>query len=314
MTIENTPADTAAETPAQSAAAAAAPNQDAAATPAPTPTPEPRPAPSVEVQAVEDAKTVLDELDAAEKAPASPATEKPADPTPETKTEEPKTPTASQARRQKQREARERDQAKIAEQTARIAELEADKAAYEARIVDADNAANYDEATQTNAVNKALSAQKSAEIERAKTEQATAAAQAAAQAREDFASRGKELGGITDFEAVVFADDVPFTQDTADAVMDLENGAAIAYDLAANPDKLANLNTMTPMQRAVELGRMSATISAPKAPVKSKAPEPIKPTQDAGGPSSGKPESEMSYAEMRASLGMKVNEPGYKEK
>lgn len=279
--------------------------------------PEPVAAPSgatIEEQVVEDAATVMKEVEAAEAAPAKPEEDKAAEEAAKAKAEEaPKTETLSvnQARRQKQSLAKERDR-KIAEQNEKIARLEAEKAALESAKVDTDTAENYDEAVQTNAVNTALGAQKAAEIEQAKQERATAAREAATQARNEFAERGKKIEGVKDFEDVVFKDDIPFTPDTVAALMEIDNGPAIAYDLATKPEKLAELNELSPTQRAIKLGQMSATHTAPKPAIETKAPEPIKPTEDGGGLTTGKPESEMSYAEMRASLGMNVDKPGYK--
>lgn len=319
MSTENPTAGTAAATAA--AQPAEAPKPEVTTEAAPTAEVKTEEAPKVETPIVEDAATVLKEIEESEaSAAANPADKSEPEKTAEQEAkkeevetkEEPKKLSASALRRQKQKEAREADRARIAEQDAKIARLEAENKALQDGIVDTDTAENYDEAVQTNAVNTALGAQKTAEIEQAKREKATIAQETAIKARNEFAERGREIEGVTDFEDVVFKDDVPFTQDTVAALMEIDNGPAIAYDLATKPERLQELNALSPTQRAIKLGQMSATHSAPKPAIETKAPKPIKPTEDAGGLSTGKPESEMSYAEMRASLGMNVNKPGYK--
>ena len=257
----------------------------------------------IETPVVEDAATVLKEIEEAEAAPAAKSEEDKAAETAakkeaETK-EEAKKPSPSALRRQRQREAKEADAKRIAELEAKATRLEAEKKALEDAVVDTDDAENYDEAVQSNAINKAEAKRKTAEIEDTKRERATAAHEAATKARNEFAERGKEIEGVKDFEEVVFKDDTPFTPDTVAALMEIDNGPAIAYDLATKPDELAELNKLSPTQRAIKLGQMSATHNAPKPAIETKAPEPIKPTEDGGGLTTGKPESEMTYAEMQ---------------
>jgi hypothetical protein len=64
-----------------------------------------------------------------------------------------------------------------------------------------------------------------------------------------------------------------------DALIEAENGPAIAYWLAENPAELAKINQMSQFNQVMALGRIDAKFSEGKTPTKkvSSAPAPIKP-------------------------------------
>ena len=219
--------------------------------------------------------------------------------------------TVSQLRRKKRAELKAKAQQEITAKDTRIAELEAQVKVHTDNIVDTDTAQDYDEAILGNATHGALGAQKQAELDAARGQRDTAAANMAAKSHSEFTEKGKELEGVKDFEAVVYGQDVPFTSDTVDVLRELNNGPKMAYDLATKPDELNRLNAMSPMQRAIELGRMDAVFKAPTAVKKTTAPKPIKPTGSGSTATGKKPESEMSFAEMNAELGYDPKNPGH---
>ena len=103
---------------------------------------------------------------------------------------------------------------------------------------------------------KALEAERSAAIRRAWAEQTAAA-------RTRYA----------DFEKVAYT--APISDEVSMLVQGMENGADVAYYLGSNPEMAAVISDMNPTQAAMELGRISAKVSAPKPRVKSETPPPI---------------------------------------
>jgi hypothetical protein len=102
-----------------------------------------------------------------------------------------------------------------------------------------------------------------------------------------------------DYHDLVDADDAGFTLPMTAAILENEDGPAIAYHLAQNPEQLQRIAKLTPTQQVYEIGRVAARLNQPPP----RAPKPIPPI---GGRSSTQPKeaSEMSmdeYAAMRAS-------------
>ena len=136
--------------------------------------------------------------------------------------------------------------------------------------------------------------------ERVKAQQQTAEQQYQAKEKE-FAS------AVPDFEEVVAAADFPVSKAVIEEIVHGDNGPALKYYLAQNPDEAERLNKLTPLALAREIGRLeprfktaaktTATTSA--AAAVSAAPKP--PTHAARSAStSSKDPGEMDPAEYRA--------------
>lgn len=102
----------------------------------------------------------------------------------------------------------------------------------------------------------------------------------------------------TDFETVALSQDVPITEDMAAVIRSAENGADIAYHLGKNPALAARIAAMNPIEAAMALGEVKASVKAPQPRRETRAPEPINPVKGAGG--TAKDPSKMSYEEFRA--------------
>jgi len=75
-----------------------------------------------------------------------------------------------------------------------------------------------------------------------------------------------------------------FTQSEAmqQAILLSDNGPALAYHLASNPQKTAAINNMAPGIAMMELGRLSAQLAKPNPVSTSNAPAPAKPVRASG--------------------------------
>lgn len=83
---------------------------------------------------------------------------------------------------------------------------------------------------------------------------------------------------IADFDQVMKAmDGVKVRNDVIDEIMSSEKSAEIAYHLAKNPQKLAELDRMSVRELAREMGRLEATLKLPTAKKQTSAPPPIAP-------------------------------------
>lgn len=72
---------------------------------------------------------------------------------------------------------------------------------------------------------------------------------------------------LPDYDAVVGASETPIANHVGEALMESDRGPELAYHFAKNPDVLQNLNGMTPMQAAREIGKLEATLPTKTAPV-----------------------------------------------
>lgn len=95
-----------------------------------------------------------------------------------------------------------------------------------------------------------------------------------------------------DFEDVVYQDDVKISPPMSQAILEAEDGPAIAYYLGQNPEVAERLSKLSPAQAVYEIGKISTRISNPPKP----KPEPIRPlaARNSAGP---KDPSEMSMDE-----------------
>jgi hypothetical protein len=77
-----------------------------------------------------------------------------------------------------------------------------------------------------------------------------------------------------DFDDVVFSEDVPISLAMSQAILEAEDGPAIAYHLGENPEVAERISKLSPAQAVIEMGRISQKLAAP--PPKPK-PAPIVP-------------------------------------
>lgn len=100
-----------------------------------------------------------------------------------------------------------------------------------------------------------------------------------------------------DFEAVAYS--APISEATALLIAEMEEGPAVAYELGKNHAEARKLDRMTERQKAIELGKIAARISAP-VPIKTTlAPAPIDPVRGRGDTGS-KSLEDLSMAEYAA--------------
>jgi hypothetical protein len=106
------------------------------------------------------------------------------------------------------------------------------------------------------------------------TETAQAKAKETQQAFE--ARRDAFVAEHPDFEQVVTADGVHATEIMLAAIVEAEDGPAIAYHLGKNPELSADIAKMSPLRQVQALGRISAELAAPPSRRATK-PDPITP-------------------------------------
>lgn len=82
-----------------------------------------------------------------------------------------------------------------------------------------------------------------------------------------------------DYAEVVMADDVPFTDVIATAIVAADNGPDVAYHLARNREELTRIAGLVPVAQILEIGRLAASLSAPprQRVTPTAAPPPISP-------------------------------------
>lgn len=106
-----------------------------------------------------------------------------------------------------------------------------------------------------------------------------------------------------DFEDVVYSDDVKITPVMTQAILEAEDGPAIAYHLGQNPDVAERIAGLSPAQQVWELGSISTKLAAPPPPQPKPKPEPIRPlnVRNIAAPKSPSEMSMDEYAEYRKS-------------
>lgn len=97
-----------------------------------------------------------------------------------------------------------------------------------------------------------------------------------------------------DFEDVVYSDDVKISPPMSQAILEADDGPAIAYYLGQNPEVAERVSKLSPAQAVYEIGRISSRLANPPKP----KPEPIKPlsSRNSGGPRSPDEMSMDEYA------------------
>jgi len=111
---------------------------------------------------------------------------------------------------------------------------------------------------------------------------------------EDYAA------SVSDFEAVAFSDKVPYSPVMLHLARGLDNGPAVAYHLGKNPVEAQRIAGLSPVETAIEMGRLSERVS--KGVVARKIPGAPNPPQTVRGGSApaSKAPSEMSMSEYEA--------------
>lgn len=117
------------------------------------------------------------------------------------------------------------------------------------------------------------------------------AAQNWAAQREDAKTR------YADFDAVVTAPDLPINQHMANLIASSDLGADVAYYLGTNKDMARAIARLSPIEQAVEFGRIEARLSLPKPNRQTNAPDPVNPVRPK--PSGMKDPAKMSFEEYR---------------
>lgn len=82
-----------------------------------------------------------------------------------------------------------------------------------------------------------------------------------------------------DFEAVAYSPNVTITEQMVRVMADSEAGADIAYHLGQHPEKAASISRMQPLEMARAIGRLEATVTLPRAPRQTNAPDPVSPVR-----------------------------------
>lgn len=125
-------------------------------------------------------------------------------------------------------------------------------------------------------------------------------AQQQAEAQSNWADQSDEARKrYENFDAVVSAPDVPITPNMASLIRASDVGADVAYYLGTNKAAAAAISQLSPLEQAMEIGRLSASVTRPKPRTQTQAPEPVATvTPKAAGAS--KDPSKMSMAEYQA--------------
>ncbi|MDQ2987424.1 MAG: hypothetical protein M3R13_12035 [Armatimonadota bacterium] len=77
---------------------------------------------------------------------------------------------------------------------------------------------------------------------------------------------------LEDFDDVVFAPDVPFSQAMAAAIVESDSPRKVAYHLATNKDEAHRIAQLPPTQQIREIAKLESKLSAPSTPTKTPAP------------------------------------------
>lgn len=88
--------------------------------------------------------------------------------------------------------------------------------------------------------------------------------------------REKAVEEFPDYSEVAERDDLSITIPMAHAILNAENGPAMAYHLGKNPEEAARIAALSPPLQVFELGKIAAELARPKTNV-SRAPAPIRP-------------------------------------
>ncbi len=212
------------------------------------------------------------------------------------------TPTDEEASESKKR--RERRKAYVKDLETKKADVESrlDRIKKAGEADDAPNEDDYDDLTEYAAAKAVWAAnQKSVERE-------VAAIQAERDQFDQQRSREIEANWmdaqaeartrLQNFDQVISNPNAVITDEMASVIKASDAGADLAYHLGANPSESMRIASLSAFDQVYELGRLSASLTAPKPRLQSSAPEPIKPV---GAPSKVQRDpSKMSMSEYTA--------------
>lgn len=88
-----------------------------------------------------------------------------------------------------------------------------------------------------------------------------------------------------DFDAVALSKDVPITAVMGQIIATSDVGADVAYFLGQNRARAAQIAAMNPVEAARAIGRIEASVQAPKPRTETNAPAPISPVRGSAGAS-----------------------------
>jgi len=111
-------------------------------------------------------------------------------------------------------------------------------------------------------------------------------------------SHAKFVTDHPDFDEVVFSDNLRVTDTMKQAVLQADNGPALAYHLGKNPQEAARIAACAPARQIFEMGRLAASLQ-PK-PNVSTAPKPITPLKAASSKATEKSPDEETPEEYAA--------------
>lgn len=135
--------------------------------------------------------------------------------------------------------------------------------------------------------------------QQAKQQQQAQQAQTLAAKTENFYSEAQKIPG---FDREAF-DELPLTRHIAEALVESDAPAKLMAHMAANPEEVARIASLSPARQAAEIGKLETKLAS--APKVSNAPAPIKPIGTRGSATNSDP-SKMSmeeYAEYRKKSG-----------
>lgn len=82
-------------------------------------------------------------------------------------------------------------------------------------------------------------------------------------------------GEIPNFNEVVFSDKAPFTEAMSEVLLETNDPGRTAFYLASNLSELNRIARMSPVEAALEIGRIEARLTPPKPKTVSSAPKPV---------------------------------------
>lgn len=106
-----------------------------------------------------------------------------------------------------------------------------------------------------------------------------------------------------DFDKVALRHDLPIGETVALLIQTSDQGPDVLYHLGKDPALAARLSAMHPVEAARAIGRIEATLNAPKPRTETKAPDPITPIRGAAGTRDPEKMSPREYAAWREAGG-----------
>jgi len=151
-----------------------------------------------------------------------------------------------------------------------LEDFDYDQNAYQQAVV------QYNAALNQRTVQQAMTQQERLQVEHLRQQANQATVDAFKERSQAFASEQP------DFMAKVSAPSFVQGEAMQQAIILSENGPALAYHLASNPQKTAAINAMAPGLAMMELGRLSQALTPNRSVTTSNAPAPAKPVRASG--------------------------------